>query len=171
MGANRNMKMHRYIQEFSLICFVCLLALSFACNGSKDKPAPTEEETIEPVYATPVEEPEVGQVNIEELLKTWPEDIPLMEPYEVSIYTSGTNSKQLVIVVPFDLIDVDDFYIDGLKAEGWEEYEDEEPIPMVLLMTKSRKGDRNLDLKIRYDPEKEESVVIFTLTEQSESGE
>lgn len=175
------MKMHRCIQEFSLICFVCLLALSFACNGSKDKPAPTEEETIEPVYATPVDEqqpavedpdsPALPQVNIEELLKTWPEDIPLMEPYEVSIYTSGTNSKQLVIVVPFDLIDVDDFYIDGLKAEGWEEYEDEEPIPMVLLMTKSRKGDRNLDLKIRYDPGKEESVVIFTLTEQSESGD
>ena len=165
------MKKHGYMQVFSFICFVCLLALSFACNANKDKPAPTEDGTTEPTHTSPVEEPEINLVNIEELLRTWPEDIPLMEPYEVSLYTTRMESKQLVIIVPFDLIEVDDFYIDALDAEGWEEYEGEEVIPTILLITMNRKGERNLDLKIRYDPEKEGSVIIFTLTEQSESGE
>jgi len=144
--------------------------MSLACGANKDKPAPMEDGTIEPVNATPVDEPEINQVNIEELLETWPEDIPLMEPYEVSLYTTGMESKQLVIIVPFDLIEVDDFYIDALDAEGWEEYEGEEVIPTKLLITKNSKDDRNLDLKIRYDSE-EESVITFKLTEKNETDE
>ena len=168
------MKKHGYIQGFSFICFVCLLALSFACNANKDKPAPTEDETIEPVYATPVDEPDTPALpreTIEASLETWPEDIPLMEPYTVQTFLPKKESQQLVIVVPFNLTEAYEFYSDNLAGNGWVQSEGGQGIPGVLLITKCSKGNRELDLKIRYDAEEDGSVITFMLSEQAEPGE
>lgn len=151
--------------------------LSLACS-SQEPPKPAETKPVEPAQAITVPQPNPEKTtetsegqsdySIEALIRNWPEDIPLMEPYKVTGYLPEYGGfRQITINLNAPMDDVYNYYADNLFIKnGWEPVESSKAgVPDIFLSFKCRKDVRELDVMLKSEQEGKETLVQLGLTD------
>ena len=164
-----------------LLLIIVTLGIAFAVStscGKREAPAPAETKPVEPIQATPVPQPSSGKTtetaegqtdySIEELIRNWPKDVPLMEPYRVNGYLPEYNGfRQISIISNAGMDEVYNFYADNLFVKGgWEPVEGSKAgVPNIFMSFKCRKDVRELDVMLKSEQEGRETLVQLGLTD------
>ncbi len=168
--------------DVQIICvLVCLsMVISIACSPKGEKPAtgigpgsqaPVEAEPAPKPAEVEAEREEGGgpvDYSLEGVLGSWPEDVPLMEPYEVKGFLPDTGGyKQVSILVDGAFDTVYSYYAKALFDEyGWDADESSKNgLPGVFLSFTCRKGVRELNVMMKSEDDGAKTLVQLGITD------
>jgi hypothetical protein len=159
-----------------LSCIVCFAVLFSGCGQDKNEPTPSDNEDLQKAVDEIVERrtqetPEGDEITRQNETSddssdiNWPEDVPLMEPYEVQTYMEGTRGfKQIGFETQHTLEETFDFYNEQLfDVHGWELLGDEVGNPGEFVSYKVRKDERQVHLMIRADSDGLRCLVMMKM--------
>ena len=151
---------------------IITLPLALACNKQEvPKPAEPAQATAVPQPITGKKaEPGTGQsdYSVDELIKNWPKDVPLMEPYKIKGFLPEYEGfRQISILLNSTMNDVYSYYADNLFGKGgWQPVDGSKAgVPDVFLSFKCRKDNRELDVMLKSEQEGEQTLIQLGLTD------
>jgi hypothetical protein len=171
--------MKHITRTLTLTLCVALIATAFiACGRNKNEPTPSEEEGLQAAVNEIIERRAGIESSLEEtpvtpedgagkeVVTDWPEDIPLIEPYEVQDYLAGSEFRQIGVYSPHTLDEVFDFYNKELfDVHGWELLGNKGGKPGVFFTYKVGKSNRVVQLMVRADSDGKRCLVQIKILE------
>ncbi len=160
------------------LCVAFIATAFIGCGRDKNEPTPSDEQELQTAVNEIIERragmepskeeapvtPDEGAVE-EGGVKDWPEDVPLIEPYEVQNYGAGSRGfKQIGIESPHTLQEVFDFYNKQLfEVYEWELVGDQAGNPGEFFSYKVRKGERQVHLMARVDSDGKRCLIMMKI--------
>ena len=163
-----------------LLAAVLILIPTFiACGERGDKPpSGTTDNGTGAIKAETVPQPgeeetagtakEQKDYTVGELIKDWPDDVPLLEPYSVTGYLPDSGGyKQVSILVDNSFEYVFNAYSKVLfEDHGWEpDEESKKGVPELFLSFNCRKDNRELSVMMKSEDDGEKTLVQFGITD------
>lgn len=154
------------------------MAATIACSGGPKLPSADGSEKTGTVEAQPAPKPgaeaetgakgEPPDYSIEGLLEDWPDDVPLLEPYEITGYLPETGGYRQVSILVDGVFDyVYDTYAASLFEEnGWEpDEESKSGLPGLFLSFKCEKDIRVLSVMMKSEDDGAKTLVQLGITD------